>query len=123
MKLKWTDSLDIAIELIKLSGLTPEVDIPIEYIGLRPGEKMFEELISSGENITDSPHEKIMVLKNEMNEGWNQTLAKAETVVNISKSYDSNSIRSFLAELVPEYRSVNTNENSFDFTKKKNQKI
>ena len=68
---------------------------------------MFEELISSGENITDSPHEKIMVLKNEMNEGWNQTLAKAETVVNISKSYDSNSIRSLLAELVPEYRSVN----------------
>ncbi len=114
---------DIAIELIKLSGLTPEVDIPIEYIGLRPGEKMFEELISSGENITDSPHEKIMVLKNEMNEGWNQTLAKAETVVNISKSYDSNSIRSLLAELVPEYRPVNTNENSFDFTKKKNQKI
>ena len=55
---------DIAIELIKLSGFTPNVDIPIEYIGLRPGEKMFEELMTKGENITDSPHQKIMILKN-----------------------------------------------------------
>ena len=114
---------DIAIELIKLSGYTPEVDIPIEYIGLRPGEKMFEELITSGENISDSPHEKIMVLQNEMKHGWNQTLAKAETIVNISKSYNSNKIRSSLVELVPEYIPINTLEDSFDFTQKKNQKI
>ena len=67
---------DIAIELIKLSGFTPDVDIPIEYIGLRPGEKMFEELITKGENITDSPHEKIMILKNEIKHGWNQTLSR-----------------------------------------------
>ncbi len=114
---------DIAIELIKLSGYTPEVDIPIEYIGLRPGEKMFEELITSGENISDSPHEKIMVLQNEMKHGWNQTLAKAEDIVNISKSYDSNKIKSSLIDLVPEYIPVNILEENFGFTKKKNQKI
>ena len=56
---------DIATELIKLSGFTPDVDIPIDYIGLRPGEKMYEELITKGESITDSPHEKIMILKNQ----------------------------------------------------------
>ena len=72
---------DIAIELIKLSGFTPDVDIPIEYIGLRPGEKMFEELMTKGENITDSPHEKIMILKNKITHGWNQIIAESEKIV------------------------------------------
>jgi len=94
---------DIANELIKLSGFTPNVDIPIEYIGLRPGEKMFEELITTGENITDSPHEKIMILKNEVNHGWNQTLAQSENIVELAKLYDSKVIKESLVDLVPEY--------------------
>ena len=64
---------------------------------------MYEELITSGENITDSPHEKIMILKNEANHGWNQTLAKSEKVVELSKSYDSKIIKEALVKLVPEY--------------------
>ena len=63
-------------------------DIPIEYIGLRPGEKMFEELIIKGENINESPHEKIMILKKEIKNGWNQTLAESEKVVKSSKSFN-----------------------------------
>ncbi|MFL3051571.1 MAG: polysaccharide biosynthesis protein [Candidatus Neomarinimicrobiota bacterium] len=94
---------DIASELIKLSGFTPNVDILIEYIGLRPGEKMFEELITTGENITDSPHEKIMILKNEVNHGWNQTLAQSENIVELAKLYDSKAIKESLVDLVPEY--------------------
>ena len=94
---------DIASELIKLSGFTPNVDILIEYIGLRPGEKMFEELITTGENITDSPHEKIMILKNEVNHGWNQTLAQSENIVELAKLYDSKVIKESLVDLVPEY--------------------
>ena len=94
---------DIATELIKLSGFTPDVDIPIEYIGLRPGEKMFEELITEGENITDSPHEKIMILKNPISHGWNKILAESEKIVELSKSYDSNLIKEKLVDLVPEY--------------------
>ena len=99
---------DIAIELIKLSGFTPDVDIPIEYIGLRPGEKMFEELITKGENITDSPHEKIMILKNESKHGWNQTLAESEKVVASSKSYNSDLIKKSLIKIVPEYSPTST---------------
>ena len=94
---------DIASELIKLSGFTPDVDIPIEYIGLRPGEKMFEELITKGENITDSPHEKIMILKNPISYGWNKILAETEKIVEISKSFDSELIKKKLIDLVPEY--------------------
>ena len=110
---------DIAIELIKLSGFTPNIDIPIEYIGLRPGEKMFEELITKGENITDSPHEKIMILKNDLNHGWNQTLGESENIVKISKSYDSKLIKKSLVKLVPEYKPDTNDNDNFIINKKK----
>ncbi len=55
--------VDMARDLIRLSGFEPEVDIKIEYTGLRPGEKLYEELITEGENIIPTRHEKIMVLK------------------------------------------------------------
>ena len=114
---------DIAVELIKLSGMTPEVDIPIEYIGLRPGEKMFEELIIKGENINESPHEKIMILKKEIKNGWNQTLAESEKVVKSSKSFNSDLIKKALNKIVPEYVPAEQEKDNFDIFEKKNQKI
>ena len=95
---------DIAFELIKLSGLEPELDIPIKYIGLRPGEKMFEELVISGENIVDTSHEKIMVLKKCVDHSWNHVLAKIEEITQSAKTYDSNIIKNKLKEFVPEYQ-------------------
>lgn len=53
---------DLARDLIRLSGLVPDVDVPIEYIGLRPGEKMKEELFLSNESIVRTDHEKINIL-------------------------------------------------------------
>jgi len=55
--------VDMARDLIRLSGFEPEVDIKIDFVGLRPGEKLFEELITSGEGIVPTSHEKIMVLR------------------------------------------------------------
>jgi FlaA1/EpsC-like NDP-sugar epimerase len=52
--------LDLAKQLIELSGLKPDEDIEIEFTGLRPGEKLFEELSHTGENITPTNHPKIM---------------------------------------------------------------
>ena len=95
---------DIAFELIKLSGLEPELDIPIKYIGLRPGEKMVEELVISGENIVDTSHEKIMVLKNGVDHSWDHVLAKIEEITQSAKTYDSNIIKNKLKEFVPEYQ-------------------
>lgn len=54
---------DMARDLITMSGLTPEVDIEIKFIGLRPGEKLYEELIIDEEGILPTGHEKIMVLR------------------------------------------------------------
>ena len=54
---------DMARDLVRLSGFEPDVDIKIEYIGLRPGEKLHEELIVEGEDVLSTAHKKIMVLK------------------------------------------------------------
>ena len=102
---------DIAIELIKLSGYTPDVDISINYIGLRPGEKMFEELITTGEGISESPHKKIMILKNDISHGWNIILGQAEDLIDKAKTFNVNIIKSSLKELLPEYDSPTINDN------------
>ena len=114
---------DIAVELIKLSGFTPNVDIPIDYIGLRPGEKMFEELMIKGENITDSPHQKIMILKNEVKHGWNKTLAESENIVEISKSYDAHKIKESIIKLVPEYSPESNDLENYNIVKVKNKNL
>ncbi|MDQ3621034.1 MAG: polysaccharide biosynthesis protein, partial [Verrucomicrobiota bacterium] len=52
--------LDLARQMIELSGLTPGTDIEIEFTGLRPGEKLYEELSHHGENVTPTDHPKIL---------------------------------------------------------------
>ena len=54
---------NIARDLIRLSGFEPDKDIKIDYVGLRPGEKLYEELITEGEGIVKTEHKKIMVLR------------------------------------------------------------
>ncbi len=54
---------DLAKDLIKLSGFEPEVDIKIEITGLRPGEKLYEELLMDEEGLRKTSHEKIFIAK------------------------------------------------------------
>ena len=56
--------VDLAKNMIRLAGLIPEQDIKIEYIGLRPGEKLYEELLIDGEGILDTAYNKIKVCNN-----------------------------------------------------------
>ena len=55
--------VDMARDLIRLSGREPDKDVKITFIGLRDGEKLYEELITVGEGIVPTKHEKIMVLR------------------------------------------------------------
>jgi FlaA1/EpsC-like NDP-sugar epimerase len=93
---------DMARDLIRLSGLQPDVDIKIEYVGLRPGEKLYEELITEGENIVPTSHDKIMVLKGTE---FNLQLlnGKINELACLAEEQVGDEIKLKLKEIVPEY--------------------
>jgi FlaA1/EpsC-like NDP-sugar epimerase len=93
---------DMARDLIRLSGFEPDVDIKIEYIGLRPGEKLYEELITEGENIVPTRHEKIMVLKG-MECDLKQINGSINELDSLAQSQKADGIKSKLREIIPEY--------------------
>lgn len=95
---------DMARDLIRLSGFEPDVDIPIEYTGLRPGEKLYEELITEGEGIVPTSHEKIMVLRG-VEQNLNVLNGKIDVMPELAYEHDTEGIKSALKEIVPEYES------------------
>jgi FlaA1/EpsC-like NDP-sugar epimerase len=95
---------DMARDLIRLSGFEPDVDIKIEYIGLRPGEKLNEELMTEGENIVPTRHEKIMVLKG-IECDLQLLNGKVDELAQLAEKQAGNKIKSKLQEIVPEYDS------------------
>ena len=103
--------LDMARDLIRLSGKEPDKDIKIVFTGLREGEKLYEELITVGEGIGPTKHEKIMVLRSD---GFSNGLKSPEELQDwlnceikqlyeLSLRHDSQAIRRKLQEIVPEY--------------------
>lgn len=101
--------VDMARDLIRRSGFKPDVDIEIKFIGLRPGEKLYEELITEGEGIVHSSHEKIFVLRGENNNDLNWLNQKIEELVKLALDQDSPGIKSKLKEIVPEYEPFDLN--------------
>ncbi|MBW2081300.1 MAG: polysaccharide biosynthesis protein [Deltaproteobacteria bacterium] len=94
--------VDMARDLIRLSGLRPDEDIAIEFIGLRPGEKLYEELITQGEGIVKTHHDKILVLQGvgQSLETLNESIKR---LVGAADAFDAEGIREQLKEIVPEY--------------------
>jgi FlaA1/EpsC-like NDP-sugar epimerase len=94
---------DMARDLIRLSGFEPDTDIKIEYIGLRPGEKLCEELITEGEGVVSTSHEKIMALRGQELD-YDQLNGKIDELMAFSKNQDTESIKRKLKEIVTEYK-------------------
>ena len=117
---------DMARDLIRLSGFEPDTEIEIKEIGLRPGEKLYEELITEGEGIQETEHEEIMVLKAHPREirsavtssisrdresgeqgGEGLTLKRMhkhiKQLVRLAEACDGEGIREELKKVVPEY--------------------
>ena len=94
---------DMARDLIRLSGLEPDVDIKIEYTGLRPGEKLMEELITDDEGIIQTSHEKIMVLRGQIRkeDAINGAL---DRFFGLIVRQDRTAIKNFIREILPEYK-------------------
>ncbi|MFC1760317.1 SDR family NAD(P)-dependent oxidoreductase [Candidatus Neomarinimicrobiota bacterium] len=91
---------ELAYDLITLSGLRPKIDIPIEYIGIRPGEKLEEELFIDGEYI-DTSHSKIMILKNgKYAVNWENFISKINHIIDTADSFDDKLIHDSLQAII-----------------------
>ena len=92
--------VDLACKLIELSGLKPYKDIQIEFTGLRPGEKLYEEILSAEEGSTATKHEKIYVAK--LRKVDEEKLLEA--LMALKPLEDADKIINILAKLVPTYQ-------------------
>jgi FlaA1/EpsC-like NDP-sugar epimerase len=96
---------DLAKDMIKLSGLQLE-DIKIEYIGLRPGEKLYEELLADDENTLPTPHEKLRVASaRNVNEDWVHNLLRwIETLQSADEEYIKTELKLWVEEYSPQLK-------------------
>lgn len=99
--------IDLAKKMIKLSGLTIGKDINIKFTGLRPGEKLYEELLNDKENTIPTHHSKIMVAK-VMNYDIAQVQEKFKEILNLQKHHNNMKIVKKMKEIVPEFKSQNS---------------
>lgn len=99
---------DMAEDLIRLSGFEPNEDIPIQFVGLRPGEKLREELITEGEGIVKTSHEKIMVLKGTACD-IDILNGKLDKIMELVIQQDGKGIKRAFKDMVPEYMPQESN--------------
>ena len=99
---------DLARKMIRLYGLIPNIDVNITYSGLRPGEKLYEELLNDAENTTQTYHEKILIaqVREVSFELVKQNTLELENI--LSTTNDEMLLVSKMKELVPEYISNNS---------------
>ena len=93
---------EMARDLIRFSGFEPDVDIKIEYTGLRLGEKLYEELMTDAENVLPTRHESIMVLDCERCD-MKMVNGSIEGLTNAAMRRDAGNIKDILESVVPEY--------------------
>lgn len=98
--------VDLARKMIQLSGLEPDVDIKIEFSGLRPGEKLYEELLSDEEN-KKSSHEKIQIANSRVTEGIDLDSLIVELARN-ARNVDIMETVRIMKKIVPEFKSKNS---------------
>ena len=104
---------DLAVKMITLAGLKPEIDIPIVITGLRPGEKLYEELLADEENTIETCHPKIKVA---MMQKHNFALVKPEVdeLLKATQTETDEELVLRMKKLVPEYISNNSRYCRFD---------
>ncbi len=99
--------IDLAHKMIKLAGYIPERDIKIKIVGLRPGEKLYEELLNDTSKTLPTYHEKIMIAQ-EIQEEFFDLHVNIEELIGIAAFFDNDDIVSKMKRIVPEFISMNS---------------
>ncbi len=108
---------DLAKKMIRLYGFIPNIDIDIKYTGLRPGEKLYEELLNDGENTSETYHKKILIAKVRDVSFDQVRFSFGELEILISGVDNEMLLVSKMKELIPEFLSKNSAYESLDKAK------
>ena len=104
---------DLARRMIYLAGFKPDVDIKIEYSGLRPGEKLYEEVLSNNENTLPTDHSRIRIAKVREYD-YAEALAGVDELERLSRDVEINDMVKLMKDIVPEFISKNSRFEKFD---------
>jgi FlaA1/EpsC-like NDP-sugar epimerase len=105
--------IDLAKKMVKLSGLTLGKDINIAYTGLRPGEKIYEELLNDGENTLPTHHPKIMIGKVRLY-NFQEVQNSTNDLLGLYDKQNQMAIVAKMKDIVPEFQSKNSVYESLD---------
>ena len=104
---------DLAVKMVQLSGLKPDEDIEVQFTGLRPGEKLYEELLSTKENSIETHHPKITKAKVREYE-FVKVEKEISALISSLDEEDDMQLVARMKQLVPEYQSSNSVFNDLD---------
>ena len=105
--------VDLAKRMVKLAGLKLDEDITIEYTGLRPGEKLYEEVLSNAENTEATEHDRIRVAKvREYN--YEEAVKVADELESLARAVEIPTIVRLMKRTVPEFKSKNSQYEMYD---------
>jgi FlaA1/EpsC-like NDP-sugar epimerase len=99
--------IDLARKMIRLAGFVPDRDIKIKIVGLRPGEKLFEELLNDTSKTLPTYHEKIMIAQ-EIQEEFEDLHIDIQDLIGIASFFDNDDIVAKMKKIVPEFISMNS---------------
>ncbi|MEN2400335.1 nucleoside-diphosphate sugar epimerase/dehydratase [Flavobacterium sp. MC2016-06] len=99
--------IDLAKKMIKLAGFIPDKEIKIKIVGLRPGEKLYEELLNDNSKTLPTYHNKIMIAQ-EIQDEYENLHIDIDELIGIADFYDNDDIVAKMKKIVPEFKSMNS---------------
>ena len=105
--------IDLARKMIKMAGYVPEKDIEIKIVGLRPGEKLYEELLNDTSKTLPTYNEKIMIAQ-EIADDFQLLHTAIDELISFAGCFNNDNIVMKMKEIVPEFKSMNSTYQSLD---------
>jgi FlaA1/EpsC-like NDP-sugar epimerase len=99
--------IDLAKKMIQLAGFIPDKEIKIKIVGLRPGEKLYEELLNDTSKTLPTYHNKIMIAQ-EIQDEYENLHCDVSELIKIASNYESDEIVTKMKKIVPEFKSMNS---------------